>query len=145
MMRKLASMLLLLPFANECHASLVEVVGGDKVLIDGQLAHLADIDAPESCQPGGEESQAALTTFLHGDLTFQTVGVDEDGLQQIRLYSEGREINQLLVQEGWARDATRSRPSRYSFAEAVAKMEGIGIWSFGHDEAHPLSDNDSCS
>ena len=123
---------------------MVEVVGGDKVLIDGQLAHLADIDAPESCQPGGDESRSALVTFLHGDLTYEPIGRGEDGLQQIRLYANGREINQLLVQSGWAKDAASSSPSRYAFAEEVAKMDRIGIWSFGQHPAH-TSTNNSCS
>ncbi len=135
MKRKLTSLLLLIPFANECHATIVEVVGGDKVVVDGQLAHLADIDAPEHCQPGGAEARKALNTMLHGNLTYEPVGLGKDGLQQIRLYANGREINQLLVQVGWAQDATRSSPSRYAFAEAVAKLDGIGIWSFGHSRA----------
>jgi len=144
MMRKLASLMLLLPFASECHAEFVQVVDGDEVLIDGQLARLADVDAPETCQPGGKHARAALTSFLHGDMTYESVGLDEDGIQQVRLYANGREINQLLVQSGWAQDATKSSPSRYAFAEAVARMDKIGIWSRGQQRKN-LEGHSSCS
>lgn len=132
MKRKLASLLLLIPMANECHAAVVEVVSGDKVRIDGQLAHLADVDIPETCQPGGTEARKALNIMLHGNLTYEAVRLGSDGVPEIRLYANGREINQLLVQSGWARDASPASPSRYAFAEEVAKMDDLGIWAFGH-------------
>lgn len=130
--RNLSALLMLISIASGCHAAIVEVVSGDKVRIDGQLAHLADIDVPDICQPGGAEARKAMNIMLRGDLSYEAVRLGREGLPEIRLYVNGREINQLLVQSGWAKDITQSSPSRYAFAESVAKMDGLGIWAVGY-------------
>lgn len=123
-----AGVLLLLAMPS-AQAAVLVVLAGDQVLLDGEPAALADIDAPEPCQPGGHEARRALATLLHGELTYEVAGHDDGGHPRLRLFADGREVNQNLVQLGWAWDVTRQAPSRYAFAQAVAKMERQGLWA----------------
>jgi endonuclease YncB( thermonuclease family) len=119
--------MLALPFAAPA-ASLV-VVEGDKVLLDGRPAQLVDVDSPELCQPGGPQARRVFATLLGGEVTYEKVGSDAEGVDLVRLYADGREINQSLVQLGWAWDTSQSSPSRYAFAETVAQEDRIGLWA----------------
>lgn len=111
-------------------AANVDVVAGDKVRLDGELVQLVDIDSPELCQPGGIQAREVLAALLDGTLTYETTGRSKEGARQIRLYVDGREVNQSLVQLGWAWTTTRSPSDRYAFAQSVAKADRIGLWAY---------------
>ncbi|MCP5312437.1 MAG: thermonuclease family protein [Chromatiaceae bacterium] len=111
------------------HSASLQVIDGDQVLLNGEPARLADIDAPELCQPGGQAARRVLRKMLRGDVTYEWEGVDAGGNRLVRLYVDGREVNQNMVQLGWAWDTVRERPSRYAFAQAVARLEHQGLWA----------------
>ena len=64
---------------------------------------LRDIDAPESCQPWGEESRAALSTLaLNKVATLQASGRDGQGRAVGNLMLDDLNVSRFLVENGHA-------------------------------------------
>lgn len=85
------------------------VMDGDTVLlvVDGESEpvrlRLLDLDAPESCQHGGEDARDALIALvLRRQVRIEPHGQDSYGRQLGRLYVEGRDVGAEMVRSGWA-------------------------------------------
>lgn len=128
-MRKIGILLAFIVLPLNLKAAALETVDGDTVRIDGRLAKLAGIDAPEPCQPGWREAKNALKNILVGKLSYESLGPDRHGNERVKLFTEGREVNQWMVQHGLAWNTIESKPNRYEFAQTVAQTENVGIWS----------------
>lgn len=64
---------------------------------------LADIDAPEICQPWGPQARDALMEQVGGKtVAVQVLGHDSYGRTLARVLLEGQSVNAWLVQEGHA-------------------------------------------
>ena len=135
------------------------VMDGDTVMLvpEGEAGRepvrlrIQDIDAPESCQPGGEAAREALMALvLRRTVRVEEQGQDSYGRQLGRLYVDGRDVGAEMVRDGqaWAwrhrtgrgpyaalqREAERSR--RGLFASAQTAMAPAVFRQF-HGSCHP--------
>jgi endonuclease YncB( thermonuclease family) len=90
------------------------VVDGDTLWLDGAKIRLADINTPETSQPGcaseralGEQATRRLVELLNeGPFTLQRQGRDTDRYGRLLRVAmrEGRSLGQVLVAEGLAEE-----------------------------------------
>lgn len=85
------------------------VMDGDTVLLLPAGEHepvkfrIQGIDAPESCQPGGEASRDALIRLvLRRAVQVERLGQDSYGRQLGRLRLDGQDVGAEMVGSGWA-------------------------------------------
>ena len=119
----------------------VRIVDGDTVhaSLEGILykIRLVEIDAPESDQPFGEAAKTYLGELLSGRVfSAELAGRDRYGRYLGRLYQNGLDINQEMVDEGlaWVYDRYVTDKGLYGHQE-IARKAGKGIWSV--DDAVP--------
>ncbi len=94
---------------------------------------LADIDAPELCQPWGPDARRALQDLVAGrSLTWKTTGRDASGALVGALTLDGTSINQRMVEDGhaWSQRA-RSGQGPYLKQERMAHSLGRGLHAAG--------------
>ncbi|MES2979652.1 MAG: thermonuclease family protein [Pseudomonadota bacterium] len=97
---------------------------------------IAQIDAPEICQPGGEASRQVLRRLALGrQVTVAGLGHDDYGRELGRIDLAGEDIGLRMVREGQAW-AYRFRSNRGSYEEAqrLAQEEKRGLFSAGKAE-----------
>ena len=117
------------------------VVDGDTVdLSDGTRLRLLLVDTPETTGGKNECYGAEATAFLKQQVLGQNVSVSydtecTDKYDRLLAYIsvEGREINKIMVERGFAKvlfipPNGESRESEYKTAEAVAKANCKGLW-----------------
>jgi len=119
----------------------VRIVDGDTVhaSLEGILykIRLVEIDAPESDQPFGEAAKTYLGELLSGRVfSAELSGRGRYGRYLGRLYQNGLDINQEMVDEGlaWVYDRYVTDKGLYGHQE-IARKAGKGIWSV--DDAVP--------
>ena len=85
------------------------VMDGDTVLLLPEGEHepvkfrLQGIDAPESCQTGGEGARDALVALvLRRPVLFESHGQDSYGRQLGRLWVNDQDVGAQMVSSGWA-------------------------------------------
>lgn len=115
------AVLLLLSLAPAQAATLTgvvqRVIDGDSFYLDraGQPPlplRISNIDAPELCQPWGEEAKAALQALvLNQTVTARTAGRDRQGRTLARVRVGERDVGERLVSDGHAWSA-RARSGR---------------------------------
>ena len=109
----LAACLALVPCLPASAASLtgkvVRVIDGDSLVFQSDRnekpleVRLKDIDAPEGCQPGGEEARDFLQSYVRDkSVQLDTRGRDHYGRTLAVLKVAGVDVNQRLVAEGHA-------------------------------------------
>lgn len=107
----------------------VRVIDGDTIDVDGTRYRLAGIDAPEMKQPCGLGPKAA--EWLAGYLKGKTITCNRIGKSYNRVvaacFSDGADLQGVIVRSGWAFDSPRYSGGKYAAAEAEAKAEGLGI------------------
>ncbi|MDR3087742.1 MAG: thermonuclease family protein [Azoarcus sp.] len=91
---------------------------------------LAKIDAPEKGQPFGTRSRRALAAAVSGKtVTVRESGVDQYGRILGTILLEGRNINRMMVEEGWAWAYRQYLKDRSLLdAEATARAGVRGLW-----------------
>lgn len=124
-------------------AKVVRVADGDTVYVKGsdgseQRVRLLGIDAPESKQAWGKESEQNLKRNLRSsDYRVQVVykGHDQYGRIVGKLVANGKDLNLAQVASGnaWVyknflRDLEPGDADRYLKAEARARAEKLGLW-----------------
>lgn len=122
------------PAAPPLQGVVTQVTDGDSLRFTpaGQAAivvRLADIDAPEICQPWGAEARRALSDLaLNKAAQLRTVGRDVHGRTLAVLTVEGVNVAQRLVEEGHAW-SNRGRNDRGPFVkqERMAKALSRGL------------------
>jgi micrococcal nuclease len=128
--------------------SVVSVVDGDTVKVSREgrtlTVRLIGIDTPETTDPRrpvqcfGAEASARAHELLDGSLVqleFDPSQGSQDkyGRTLAYVYAGSTMVNQVLVEQGYAREYTYSQPYRYQAqfksAEADARAAGLGLWS----------------
>ena len=116
------------------------VINGDTIEIRGGRIRLHGIDAPESSQlctlPSGQKvrcgQQAALkldSLLNNKTCRCRVKDTDRYGRQIAVCFVDGIDINQWLVEHGWAM-AYQKYSLDYVAAERTAQASQIGIWSY---------------
>lgn len=97
------------------------VVDGDTIWLQGKKIRIADIDTPETHDPGcpsekelGDRAALRLQALLGaGTITLKSIDRDEDryGRKLRRVLVDGKNVGDTLVQEGLARPYAGGRRS----------------------------------
>ncbi len=90
------------------------------------------IDAPERCQPWGEQASAALASrVLHRHVTVPTRGVDDHGRLLGGLFlDDGSDVAAWMVANGHAWSARwHGRPGPYAAQEEGARARRAGLFA----------------
>lgn len=112
----------------------VYVIDGDTVIIDKVHIRLLGIDAPEiaqNCQIAGRDylcgrdARNALRNRINGQsIRCEISGIDKYGRDLGRCYLGETDLNQWIVEQGWA-----VAYGDYRGEEAIARREKRGIWA----------------
>jgi endonuclease YncB( thermonuclease family) len=116
----------------------VRVIDGDTIVVNDTRVRLEGIDAPESSQTCkrkwvgswscGSAATAALEKLVEGKtVSCEARGLDKYGRTLGVCFADGKDINALMVRQGYAWAFVKYSTS-YVQEEAAAKAEGIGIW-----------------
>lgn len=109
-------------------ASLVRVVDGDTLSIDGVIWRLEGIDAPEVRQAGGTEATIFLAGLVHGrEVICRELDRDRYGRLIGACTADGVGVNAAMVASGHAWAFVRYSEA-YVGAEQAARIAGAGIW-----------------
>jgi micrococcal nuclease len=128
--------------------TVVRVVDGDTihVLVEGKKkkVRLIGIDTPESQDPRkevecfAEEASSRLKALIGGEMVFLEADAsqgDTDAYGRLLRYVfiDKMNVNQRLLEEGYAYEYTYDLPYRYQsvfrVAEKQAREDGLGLWS----------------
>ena len=98
------------PKPIELTGTVSRVIDGDTLWLktegDGEapvVVRLEGIDAPESCQPGGAESTAALTSLALGrNVVVRVAARDEHGRSVGKVFDGGKDLGDRMVRDGQA-------------------------------------------
>ena len=130
--------------------SVLKVIDGDTIVADIKgtqtTIRLMGIDTPETVDPRkpvqcfGKEASARATALLTG----QRVKLEYEPTQKIDKYGrtlayvflpDGRHVNKLLIEEGYAHEYTYSLPYQYQTefksAQQLAETNQAGLWAPG--------------
>jgi len=133
----LCAALLLAPAQAKEVAWVSWVMDGDTVLLLPEGGHepvkwrIQGIDAPESCQPGGEAARDALIALvLRKTVRLEPHGHDTYGRQLGRLWIEERDVGAEMVRSGmaWAY-SYRSGRGPYAALQREARRERRGLFA----------------
>lgn len=114
----------------------VGITDGDTITVLDELnqqhtIRLAEIDAPERGQPWGERSRQELTGLVFGkSVSVQQTDTDRYGRVVARVFSDGRDVNRAMVEEGAAWTYREYLTDETLIAtEARARQSRAGLWS----------------
>ncbi|NDY56623.1 hypothetical protein G3N56_07685 [Desulfovibrio sulfodismutans] len=119
-------------------ARLVRVVDGDtfSLAAQGQVVRvrLADVDAPERDQPGGDDATDRAAELLDaGPVEVMAVAVDRYGRTVARVRADGNDLAWKLVREGlvWPDCHQCGLDDRLYFGVygVMARWSGMGLWA----------------
>jgi endonuclease YncB( thermonuclease family) len=122
---------------------IVSITDGDTLtlLVDREQIRirLAQIDAPESAQPYGKKSKAALSELAFGKTArVEVVAVDRYGRTVGEVYVGGLHVNSEMVRSGHAWAYTvYSRSLEIIAFEDEARAAGLGLWALPESERDP--------
>jgi len=131
-----ATLLIALPIhAEEFSGRVVGVADGDTITVlagvESRRVRLAGIDAPEKGQPFSQRVRQATRQLVFGKAVRVLVrGQDRYGrtLGEV-LLPDGTNLNERLVEEGWAWHYTSySKVRRLAELEAEARRSRRGLW-----------------
>lgn len=120
------------PASADFSAKITHVRDGDTIELGERVVRLGGIDTPESGQPHGDEAGQALRRLVLGEnVRVETDGRGTHGRIIGRVYHQGRDINEWLVQRGhaWAYDRYLDPDSRLPDLEAEAREADRGLWA----------------
>lgn len=94
-------------------------------------ARLNGIDAPERNQPYGREATAELQQLVVGrSVLVEVPDVDRYGRLIVKLFVDGRSVNEELVRRGAAWQYVEfDRSAQLAAAEAAARAARAGLWA----------------
>ncbi len=130
-MLRLALLLVLLPsVALADITGPARVIDGDTIEVAGQRIRLHGIATPEWNQPGGEDATVALHRLTTGKrITCYDTGERSHGRVVATCHlPDNRDLGEILVSQGYARDCPRYSGGRYADAEAQAQADGVYLF-----------------
>lgn len=112
------------------------VIDGDTLtfLPQGQSTsvrvRLDGVDAPESCQPGGEEARNALLGLVHRkSVQIKVWREDSYGRWIGTVYHGGQDVNETMVRQGWAwAYSFKVGKGPYAQAQREAQSQRLGVF-----------------
>ncbi|MFO1037170.1 MAG: thermonuclease family protein [Geminicoccaceae bacterium] len=108
--------------------TVTHVRDGDTLVVAGTPVRLQGIAAPELDSKAGRRAGDALTALtLHRQLSCQPDGTRSYDRIVAVCRLDGRDIGEIMVGRGLARDCPRYSGGRYAEAEAQAKAAGINL------------------
>jgi micrococcal nuclease len=119
------------------------VADGDTLLVLPNQAHeavklrIANIDAPERCQSGGEDARNAMIDWVHRKTVQVTPqGTDTYGRVLARVEMDGRDVGAEMVASGmaWAY-SFRTGAGPYAALERQARRQKKGVFA----QAQPMT------
>lgn len=135
------------PFPRRFTAKVVWVCDGDTIYVRRFLGRkrkirLIGMDAPESEQEFGQESESFLRGVVHGKtVQIESIGKDHYGRWVSRVYLEGQDISLLMIAVGLAwpyysyfLNLTPQERKAYRAAGEQAKRQRVGLWSQSRPE-----------
>ncbi len=122
-------------------ARVVGITDGDTVtVLDEQnqqhTIRLAEIDAPERGQPGGDRSRQALSALVFSKtVSVQQTDTDRYGRVVARLFADGRDVNRAMVEQGhaWAYRQYLTDETLVA-TETRARSSRAGLWSMSDQQ-----------
>ncbi|PKO77723.1 MAG: nuclease [Betaproteobacteria bacterium HGW-Betaproteobacteria-15] len=128
--------------AQSIQGLVVSIADGDTLtVLDAQKVQhkirLAGIDTPERRQPFGQRAREALSTLVFQKVVLVlTEKKDRYGRWVGKVISDGRDVNLVLVVDGWAwhykkyaGEQSSSDRLLYASAEEDARSQRSGLWS----------------
>jgi endonuclease YncB( thermonuclease family) len=124
-------------FAVEYSGQVVGVLDGDTIEVlhntRAERIRLNGIDCPEKGQAYGKRAKQAASKLVFGkEVTLQTYGKDKYGrtIADV-LLSDGTNVNQELVKNGWCWWYPKYAPENVILAELQrrARRSGRGLWA----------------
>ena len=114
----------------------VGITDGDTITVLDELnqqhtIRLAEIDAPERGQPWGDRSRQELSALVFGkSVSVQQTDTDRYGRVVARVFSDGRDVNRAMVEEGgaWAYREYLTDDTLIA-TETRARQSRAGLWS----------------
>jgi endonuclease YncB( thermonuclease family) len=114
---------------------IASVVDGDTIDIHGERIRLHGFDAPERNRPrcvGNVSAYQRSSLFLADNTDGRTVSCTISGSDDDRHVAAcrvgGRDLGELMVESGWARDWPRYSDGEYADEEAQARASRRGVW-----------------
>jgi len=125
-------------FSEDVLGRVVGVTDGDtiKIASSGVLfkVRLYGIDAPEKHQAYGQKAKQHLSDLCFGrDVKLTIVNKDRYGRFVGKVYVEGKCVNEIMVEDGfaWAYRQYLKKADKdvYAAMEQVARNRGLGLWA----------------
>ena len=121
-------------YSQKYEGKIVRIIDGDTYIFLTEtgsfIVRMLGIDAPERDQPFSRESSEFLSKYLDKDAVTRVNGTDRDERRMGTLFVNGRNINLLLIREGYAWHYKRySSDKDYALAEEYAQKNKLHIWS----------------
>ena len=124
--------------ANDVITGAAQTGDGDDLVIEGQRIRLQGVDAPEWKQPcelndgseffPGREAKAWLESIISNQIVSCDIETTDRYNRKIgTCYVQGKNLNQMLVQEGFAFTNARYT-ERYIEFEKEARADKKGLW-----------------
>lgn len=126
---------------SEYQGKVIKVSDGDTIQVvdkNGQKHKIrfAGIDAPESKQSSGQDSQRYLSRLiLNQNVTVQVIDVDRYGREVGVMKLKNTDINYEMVKAGWAwhyvaytKHQSKDVYNQYASAQARAQTKRQGLW-----------------
>ncbi|MBO9667051.1 MAG: thermonuclease family protein [Bdellovibrio sp.] len=113
-------------YTQSCHdGDTCRVLVGKKSL----KIRFAGIDCPELSQKHGKEARDFTKSLVVGkEVNLVCEGSSYDRLT-CTVFQNGKNINQAIVEHGWAYDSTKYSKGRYLASVNEAKSQRKGIWN----------------
>lgn len=132
-MKYLSIILLLFLFASCTYKSrCIRCKDGDTIVLDNkEVIRLAEIDANELSQPGGNEAKLFLSSLiLNKTIEVRKLGKDRYGRTIGKIWLNGLYINKIMVDSGQA-VSYKKYSSLYPY-ELEAKQKHLGLWKYNN-------------
>lgn len=92
---------------------------------------LLHVDAPERCQPGGEQAGAALASrVLHRRVEVHARSRDDYRRVLAEVHLDAEDVAAWMVSNGYAWSVRwHGKPTRYAVQEQAARQAGLGLFA----------------